>query len=204
MRKLFQERVTENLYVRYGSTETGTISIAGPEDHLLEGSVGKPLGGVSLDIGSELAPIKVKTPGMAVGYLDPTDEQSASFEGDWFVPGDLGFMSSSGQIIIAGRTGEAFTLDGVNIFPREIESVLLTHPDIMDSVVVRRDSQFHDGLPVAFVKLNNQSSLGEIELLNWARDKMGLAGPRQGIFVHNFPATDQGKIDISALKDSLR
>jgi acyl-coenzyme A synthetase/AMP-(fatty) acid ligase len=202
LRAAFQESVTENLLVRYGSTETGTISIAGPQDHTVEGAVGKPLPGVVVDISSELAPIRVKTPGMATGYFDATPEQSASFDQDWFLPGDLGLLSENGHIIIVGRNGEAFTLDGVNIFPRDIESMLATNPAILEAVVVKKESAFHDGIPIAFVRLSPQASVSEIELLNWSREKMGLAGPRQILFVDQFPTTDQGKIDLRALRDA--
>ena len=202
LRAAFQETVTESLFVRYGSTETGTISIAGPQDHTVEGAVGKPLPGVVLDIDAELAPIRIKTPGMSTAYFDATPEQSASFDQDWFVPGDLGLLSAHGHLIIVGRNGEAFTLDGVNIFPREIESMLVTHPAILEAVVVKKESAFHDGIPIAFARLSPRASVSEIELLNWSREKMGLAGPRQILFVDQFPTTDQGKIDLRALRDA--
>jgi acyl-coenzyme A synthetase/AMP-(fatty) acid ligase len=90
----------------------------------------------------------------------------------------------------------------VNIFPREIESVLVTHPAILEAVVVKKESAFHDGIPIAFVRLSPRASVSEIELLNWSREKMGLAGPRQILFVNQFPTTDQGKIDLRALRNA--
>jgi acyl-coenzyme A synthetase/AMP-(fatty) acid ligase len=208
LRKQFQEEVTPNLSVRYGSTETGTIAIAFPSDHDIEGGVGLPLPGVEIEIdnaelSNSVGALRIRTPGMATHYLDASAHQMSAFDDGWFVPGDLGEVIDSGMLRLHGRTTEAFTLDGVNIFPREIESALLKNPVVKDVAVVKRESSNHDGIPVAFVVVNPRHEFDEFGLLSWARNEMGLASPRQIIALDNLPTSDQGKIDIKALYNQV-
>jgi len=200
LRRRFLDTVTDNLSVRYGSTETGTISIAGPGDHGLEGSVGRPLPRVAVEVDPESQLIRVKTPGMATRYWDTPSAQGASFTDGWFVPGDLGRLEPDGTLLVTARGADVFTFDGVNIYPHEIEAVLSGHPDIAEVVVTKRVSDVHDGIPIAFVKQRAGRELKEYEVLIWSRQRMGLAGPRQIIFLSELPFTDQGKIDRQALQ----
>jgi len=200
LRRRFLDSVTDNLSVRYGATETGTISVAGPGDHGREGSVGRPLPRVSVEVDADSHLIKVKTPGMATRYWDEPSAQGASFSDDWFIPGDLGRFEPDGTLLVTARGADVFTFDGVNIYPHEIEAVLSEHADIAEVAVAKRLSDVHDGIPIAFVKERAGRSLKEYEVLMWARHRMGLAGPRQVIVVSELPYTDQGKIDRQALQ----
>ena len=208
LRQKFQENVTPNLYVRYGSTESGTISIAGPDDHGTEGGVGFPLPGVEIGIaeinnGGGVGAVKIKAPGMATHYLGHDGPTHNVFDDGWFIPGDLGEISHSGMSRLLGRNTDAFTLDGVNIFPRDSEASMLKNHAIKDVAVVKRESTTHDGIPVAFVVLNPGFEFDELELLAWARNEMGLACPRQIIAVTELPTSDQGKIDYKELSERV-
>jgi long-chain acyl-CoA synthetase len=211
LRQRFQREVSPNLFVRYGSTETGTIAIAGPEDHDLEGCVGRPLTGVQIktDAGQSSPTheraglLKIRTPGMASSYFDEKSEIELRFSDGWFLTDDIGAFSQDGLLRIIGRESEAFTLDGVNVYPREIEGVMLGHSEIRYVAVVRKDSEHHHGIPIAFVVPRNLSKFDEIALLTWARTEMGLAAPRQIISLSEIPMTASGKVDYRALQELL-
>jgi long-subunit acyl-CoA synthetase (AMP-forming) len=204
LRLKFQENVSSNLSVRYGSTETGTISIAYPGDHDLDGCVGHPLPGVEIQIKrleslENAGMLRIKAPGMATEYIDASENQGSAFDDGWFQPGDLGEITASGMLQLRGRNSEAFTLDGINIFPRELEAAMLKNAAVKDVVVVKKESQTHDGIPIAFAILNPGHKFDEFSLLTWARKEMGLASPRQIFELKEFPASDQGKIDYQKL-----
>lgn len=206
LRKKFQEEVSPNLSVRYGSTETGTIAIAFPDDHEIDGCVGKSLPGVEIEVsesnnGSGVGILKIKTPGMATSYLDSTAHLQAVFDHGWFIPGDLGEVMDSGMLRLHGRNTDAFTLDGVNVFPRDTEATMLKNSAVKDVAVVKRESTNHDGIPVAFVVLKPGQEFDEFAMLMWARNEMGLASPRQIIALNELPTSDQGKIDFQRLKE---
>ena len=206
MRMKFQEEVSPNLTVRYGSTETGTIALAFPADHQVDGCVGKPLPGVEIEVsgsdnGGAVGMLRLRTPGMASSYLDSNEHQQATFQGGWFIPGDLGEVMDSGMLRLNGRNTDAFTLDGVNVFPRDSEATMLKNTAVRDVAVVKRESANHDGIPVAFVVLNPGQEFDELGMLMWARNEMGLASPRQIIALSELPISDQGKIDFQKLKE---
>lgn len=200
LRAAFQEKVSSNLFVRYGATEVGTISIAGPMSHRVEGGVGMILKGVQHNASEELKELVFKSPGMAGQYLDPVPGQGSGLSAKGFVSGDLGFLTNDGQLVIRGRGADAFTLDGVNIFPREIEAVLLENPKVANAAVVKKSSTNHDGLPVAFVVERTGNRIDSLDLLYWAKQRMGLAAPRKIVVINEIPTTDQGKVDFEVLK----
>jgi len=201
LRTDFINKVSPKLFVRYGATESGTIAIAGPNQHRIEGGVGYVLDGVGHTATKELGLLQFQTPGMALQYLDPQPEQIEGLADGWFSPGDLGYLSEDGQLVIQGRQADAFTLDGINIFPREIEAVIAEHSAIADVAVVKKTSKNHDGLPVAYVVLNGENKPSTLELLTWSRERLGLASPRQIIITDAIPTTDQGKIDFESLRN---
>lgn len=202
LRAAFQEKVTANLFVRYGATEVGTISIAGPTNHEVEGGVGVILNGVRHNANQDLKELIFRTPGMATQYLDPVQGQELGLSVEGFRPGDLGFMTKDGQLVIRGRVADAFTLDGVNIFPREIEAVLLENSKVTNAAVVMKSSKNHDGLPVAYVVESPGERIDSLDLLAWAKVRMGLAAPRKIIVIAEIPTTDQGKVDYETLKNN--
>ena len=162
VRRAIQEKVTTNLYVRYAATECGAISMAGPGDHDEAGAVGIPLDGVELQIvndqGSRLplgerGEIRIRVEGVASTYLNSPSDTSKRFRDGWFYPGDLGHIHAGGQLVLDGRTDDMIILNGLNIFPAEIERVLETHPDVDCVAALGLPSQVHGQIPVAAVIL---------------------------------------------------
>jgi long-chain acyl-CoA synthetase len=203
LRKKFVNVVPSLLYVRYATTETGAIAMAGPTDHIDNASCGKVLPGVVLQIvndsGEELPPntigeIRVRTPGMATGYLDNPQQTSHRFHDGWFYPGDTGCIKADGQLLVYGRKDDMIILNGINIFPSEIEIVLESHPAVANAIAVALTSQIHGQIPVAAVQLKQGNSTNVDELMIYAREKLVLRYPRRILILDTLPRNKQGKL----------
>lgn len=203
VRRAIEERVTPLLYVRYASTESGAISMAGPGEHDEAESVGRPLPGVELQIvdaegrvlpAGETGRIRLRAPGVATGYLDGGEQTASRFRDGWFWPGDVGVLRVDGSLIVQGRQDDMMILNGINIFPGEIERVLERHPAVRVAAALPLQSTVHGQIPVAAVELIEEASVTPGELQRFAREHLALRAPRRVIILPNLPRNSQGKI----------
>lgn len=208
-RKALEARVTPRVFVRYGATETGVITAAGPDEQGGENDCGRPLAPVAVRItdaeGRDLPAgqtglIGVRTPGMATGYLDNPAQTAERFRGGWFFPGDLGLLDGDGRLTVLGRQDAMIIMNGLNIFPREIETVLESHPAVRTAVAFPLASRIHGQIPVAAVELVDEAQLQGAELLAWARPRLGLKCPRRIACVAGLPRNSQGKVLVAELR----
>ena len=140
------ELISRQLYDYYGSTESNSMSVLRPADQLRKpGSVGQAFRNVELMIADELgnacAPNVVgevwcANPSAMIGYLDAPEETARAFSGRWFHTGDLGYLDEDGFLHLVSRRNDVIISGGVNIYPAEIERVLMLHPSILDAAVV--------------------------------------------------------------------
>jgi acyl-CoA synthetase (AMP-forming)/AMP-acid ligase II len=203
VRKRIEENVSRNLYVRYAATECGSISMAGPGEHDEAETVGKVTNGVDLEIvddrGNRLAvgesgQIRLRAPGVATGYLNSPEDTAKRFKAGWFYPGDVGCIHEDGRLGIQGRTDDMIILNGLNIFPAEIERVLEGHPDIGYAAALGLPSQVHGQIPVAAVELKENAVTSPAELRRFSRAKLGLKAPRRILILDSLPRNSQGKV----------
>ncbi|MBX6752038.1 MAG: AMP-binding protein [Micromonosporaceae bacterium] len=125
---------------RYGMTETAML-VSNPYDgERRPGTVGFPLPGVELRLAPRdggVTEIEVRGPNVIDGYLDDPAATAAAFTADgWFRTGDLGTLDEDGYLIISGRAKELIITGGYNVYPREVEELLRTHPAVADAAVV--------------------------------------------------------------------
>lgn len=120
----------------YGATECSpVVSATRHEDHTYE-SIGQPLPGVEVKI-AEDGELLVHGPNVAQGYWKNPEATAAAFQDGWYYTGDLGSMDDKGRIYLKGRKKNLIVLsNGLNVFPEDIENVLLTNPAIKDAVVI--------------------------------------------------------------------
>lgn len=203
VRRAIEDRVTPLLYVRYATTESGAISMAGPGEHDEMESVGRPLPGVELEIvdaegralpADETGRIRLRAPGIATGYLDGGEQTANRFRDGWFWPGDVGMLRADGSLIVQGRQDDMMILNGINIFPGEIERVLERHPDVKVAAALPLNSVVHGQIPVAAVELVEASSITTADLQRFARAHLALRAPRRVIILPSLPRNSQGKI----------
>ncbi|HEV2581145.1 MAG TPA: AMP-binding protein, partial [Ktedonobacteraceae bacterium] len=120
----------------YGATECApVVSVTPPSDHNFE-SVGKPLPGIDVRI-AEDGELLVRGPIVALGYWHNPEATAAAFQDGWYHTGDLGYQDSDGSLYLKGRKKNMIVLsNGLNVYPEDIENVLLTNPAIKDAVIV--------------------------------------------------------------------
>jgi len=136
-------------------------------------------------------------------YKQPEETKKAFNNNGWFRTGDLGTMDEKGYIKITGRLKDMFITGGVNAYPAEIESFLMTHPKIsMVSVAGVPDRRMGE-VAMAFVKLKEGEKATEEEIISFARGKMAnYKAPKYVKFVDDFPMTATGKIQKFVLKET--
>jgi fatty-acyl-CoA synthase len=208
----------------YGMTEIGAASSCRPGDPpaVRYNTVGRPLPGYDMrvmprgekerDAVSPLAPhpsaregeVQVRGPYVTPGYFRQPGETAAAFDGDWFRTGDLGCFDEQGNLVLRGRAKEVIQVGGLNVFPAEVEGFLLTHPDVLQAVVVGTPQAVLGEVPRAFVVPRPGSNLTPAALLRFARRHIANYKLPYGIhLLSEIPLLTSGKPDRAALWRSL-
>ncbi|MEE8373219.1 MAG: AMP-binding protein [Dehalococcoidia bacterium] len=135
-------------------------------------------------------------------YKQPEETAKAFDSNGWFHTGDLGVIDENGYVKITGRLKDMFITGGVNAYPAEIESFLMTHPKIAMVAVAGVPDRRMGEVAMAFIKLKEGQSATEEEIIAFAREKMAnYKAPKYVKFVDDFPMTPTGKIRKFVLKD---
>jgi long-chain acyl-CoA synthetase len=212
-RSRIQDAVTRNLYVRYAATECGGIAMARPGEHDAEATVGLPLSGVELQIVDSqdnvlpqgiTGEIRLRAPGMATAYFDSPGDSATRFRHGWFCPGDIGYLRTDGHLVVQGRTDDMIILNGLNIFPAEIERVLESHPAVGAAAALSLPSRVHGQIPVAAVELRPNAIATAPELQHYARQQLALRAPRRILIMASLPRNSQGKILRREIRPSFQ
>jgi fatty-acyl-CoA synthase len=191
----------------YGLTEVGVncFAMSNEEAWAKAGSIGRPLmftearvvdeGGQGLPT-DEVGELCFRGPHVSAGYWNNPEATAESRDPDgWFHTGDMARYDADGFFYIAGRAKDMFISGGVNVYPAEIENVLLQHPSIGDAAVVGVPHETWGEVGVAFVVLAEGATatteeLGESVAAKLARYKV----PKQFRFVDALPRTPYGKV----------
>ena len=134
------------LYEFYGATEAGTITVLEPRDQLRKTRcVGRPVFGAEVKVVDEaglpvppgtVGEIYLKTPSLFDGYFNAPEKTAQAFQGGWCTLGDLGRQDEEDYLYIVDRLKDVVKSGGVNLFPSEIEEVMLAHPDVVEVAVI--------------------------------------------------------------------
>ncbi|MDF1586544.1 class I adenylate-forming enzyme family protein [Marinimicrococcus flavescens] len=201
LRRAALERVSGNLLVSYGTNEAGIIAQVMGEDALRHpATVGRALDGVSWEIvDGQDRPVAPGTPGhlrvagegVVKGYADAATSTRA-VRGGWLYPGDVLSADSEGRLTFHGRSDDMMIFDGINVFPAEVENVLLDHPSVREAAAFPLSEQAGDQMPMAAVVAHGP--VGEAALLAHCRDRLGLRAPRRVMVLDAMPRNVDGKI----------
>ena len=201
VRHRIRREISDQLFVVYGSNEFGEATIASPADQdKHSGTVGKPCPGVLIDVidnsGNLCSPgekgnIRFKSTPMMQGYHMEYPDSSQHFKEDGFYPGDLGFLTEDGNLIFSGRSDDMMIYRGVNIYPREIEVVLESHPAVSDAAAFPLLTSTQENLPFAVVCATDVS---ERELLAHCQKHLGWRRPIRIFFMQVLPRNAAGKV----------
>ena len=139
--------------------------------------------------------IAIKGHNIMKGYYGRPDATDESIQDGWFRSGDLGRRDADGWYYIVDRSKDMIIRGGFNVYPREIEEVLLTHPDVSLAAVIGVPHESHGEEIKAVVILEKGASVTEDELVAWGKEQMAsYKYPRIVEFVPELPMTATGKI----------
>jgi acyl-coenzyme A synthetase/AMP-(fatty) acid ligase len=195
--------VTAQLHVAYSTNEFGPATVASPAAvAITPGTVGRPGPGVELGIlddegrpcgPGQIGRIALRGPGCIDGYLDDDEATRRAFASGWFLPGDLGELAADGQLLHRGRCDDMMILDGINIFPDEIEAVVSSHPSVREAVAFALRSEASRDVPAVAVTPAAGLLPEAAEVLSWAAARLGSRAPRHVFVVDEIPSTASGK-----------
>jgi malonyl-CoA/methylmalonyl-CoA synthetase len=185
---------------RYGVTEGGIVVTNPYEGPRQPGRVGFPFPGVEVKLG-ELDEVLLKGGQVFKGYWrNPTATEEAFTDDGFFRTGDVGEIGDDGTLAIRGRLKELIISGGFNVYPREVELVLETHPAVDEVAVAGVPSDAWGEEVTAYVVPSKSASIDESELIAFARDRLAAYKcPRRVVVVEKLPRNAMGKIERSKL-----
>ena len=212
LREKILKRLTPNLFIAYGITEIGTVSIASPElVRTIPGVVGTLVPGLCAEVidedGLPLPPLtagrlRIKGPGMINAYMDAPEEGRCVFRDGWFYSDDRVEFTREGELIHHGRVDDMIIFDGINISPAEIENVLLRHPALCDAAAFSIADDARGDVPFAAVVV--RSAVSEAELLSHCRSSLGAHAPQGVVILPGLPRNAAGKVIRNELRDAFQ
>ncbi len=138
------------------------------------------------------------------GYYRNGTANADAFRGGWFHSGDLAVMDPDGYVRILDRSKDIIISGGENISSIEIESMLYSHPDVMDVAVTARPDEKWGETPCAFVTLREDSTATEQQLIDYCRENMAHFKCPKTIVFTELPKTSTGKIQKFLLRERAR
>ncbi|MET0764214.1 MAG: long-chain fatty acid--CoA ligase [Blastococcus sp.] len=191
----------------YGLSETAsttTFNVSAEERRVY--SVGKPIYGVEVEIwdaeGTALPPgrdhvgeIVVRGVNVMRGYHGKPEATAEAMAGGWFHTGDLGYVDEDGFFFVVDRKKELIIRGGYNVYPREVEDVLYTHPAVAEAAVVGIPDDRLGQEVKAYVALRPNGQATEAELIEYVRERVAsYKYPRSVEFRDHLPMNATGKI----------
>ncbi len=199
---------------------TGAITVLPPHDHYVEdipearvGTCGFERTGIQISIQDDngehlpaLATGEICVTGLAVcaGYYMDDEANEKAFRDGWFRTGDLGHLDAEGYLYITGRSSDMFISGGSNVYPREIEEVMLTHPALSEVAVLGVADPRWGESGLAVCVCNESQSVTEEELLAMLGERLAKYKiPQRFVFFEEMPKTGYGKITKKLIRDEL-
>jgi acyl-CoA synthetase (AMP-forming)/AMP-acid ligase II len=210
-----KKNLTPNIYRTYASTDSGQMAISKPGDTPEKAhSAGRPVWCVDLRIvDDEGKPLKVGEVGEIIcqsplathGYYKNPEATNASFREGWFYTGDLGYFDEEGYLFVVGRKKDMVKSGGISIYPLEIESVLYSHPAILEAAVIGvPDSQWGEALKAVIV-LKDGVRVAAEEVQQFCRERLSsYKVPKSVTFVPALPHTELGKVNKIKVREMFK
>jgi long-chain acyl-CoA synthetase len=208
----WQSMTGQPLAQGYGLTETSPVVSATPLDgRAYNGSVGLPVpstevaicdeAGTFLGLG-EVGEICVRGPQVMRGYWNRPEATAEVLSDDgWLRTGDIGRMDEQGFVFIEDRKKDLILVSGFNVYPNEVEDVVVSHPGVLEAAVVGVQDE-RAGEAVRLFAVKKDPSLTKAELIEYCRESLtGYKIPREVIFKDELPKTNVGKVLRRALRE---
>ena len=210
-RKNFKKGV---LLEGYGLSEASPVVAVNLPTKQKPRSVGPAIPGVTVKIVDEdmvelplgeIGEIIVKGDNVMQGYLNRPEATAETIVGGWLKTGDLGYMDEDGFIYIVDRKKDLIISKGINIYPREIEEVLMNNPHIKAAAVIGVPDEKSGEVPVAYVELEDGTNINERAIKTYLKEHLAnFKLPKSIIIVDELPKNATGKVLKRVLKEQIR
>jgi long-chain acyl-CoA synthetase len=209
--KEFEEKFKVPLIEGYGLSEASPVVSKNPLRGVHKaGSIGIPVANVEMSVqdesekmlgANETGEICVRGGNVMQGYWNQPDETKKVMRDDWLLTGDVGYRDADGYYYITDRKKDMLIVNGINVYPREIEEVIYHFPGVKEAAVIGVPDARRGEQPVAFVAAAEGQMLDEKALAQFIRGKLAdYKAPKQIIILPALPKNATGKI----LKTELR
>jgi long-chain acyl-CoA synthetase len=193
------------IYEGYGQSEAGPVlTYHGPGMVLKQGSVGPalPLTELRIDGDEPLGEVLARGPQIMDGYLSRAEETAATLKTGWLHTGDIGRIDADGYLFIEDRKKDMVIVGGYNVYPREVDEVLMAHPAVREAGAVGVPDSYRGEVIWAFVA---GEGLIEGDVLETCAARLAkYKRPARLVVLDRLPRTAIGKIDKQALKALAR
>jgi long-chain acyl-CoA synthetase len=196
----------------YGLSETHTCDTYTPHQAPRWGTQGVAVPGVTIRIVDpetgadravdEVGEIVLNSPGCFKGYWNKPEATAATLRKGWVHTGDMGKLDADGYLTFMGRFKEMIKVSGYSVFPEEVETILIKHPDVAQAAVIAQPDAEKGEVIKAFIVRKPGATLEAQALVAWARENMApYKAPRTVRFIDALPTTGAGKVLRRLLKD---
>jgi len=175
------------------------------------GSIGLPIPGVEVSIQDEsgrqlgdhqTGEVCVRGGNVMLGYWKKPEETAKSLRNGWLLTGDIGYRDKDGYYFITDRKKDMLLVNGINVYPREIEEVLYQFPGVKEAAVIGKPDSRKGEQPIAFVAANDGAIVQEQAIQQFVRKKLAdYKVPRKVIVLPSLPRNATGKILKTALRE---
>ena len=207
----FERRFKVPLLEGYGLTEASPVVSVNPLNGVRKpGSVGPPLPGVeAATVGEDgrllekgkTGELIVKGPNVMEGYFNKEKETNETIKDGWLYTGDIAKIDEDGYIYIVDRKKDLIIVDGMNIYPREVEDIVIKHQAVEECAMVGVPDDKGYELPILFIKKKEDAVLSEKETRGHLKGRVAqFKMPKRIIFIEEFPKTATGKIKKTELR----
>ena len=208
----WKARTGLDIYESYGMTESAAMVTYNHYYRHVIGSVGtavnivevqmRDLEGNRLEQGQR-GEICICGPNITKGYLNNPEETESAFWGDWFRSGDIGVMDEDGYLYIVDRLKDMIITGGENVYPREVEEVLYTRPEVLECAVVGLPDQEYGERVTAFIIEREGQHVDPDSVRDFLKARLaGFKVPKEFIVVDELPKSSTGKLLKRQLRDS--
>jgi long-chain acyl-CoA synthetase len=213
--KEFEEKFKVPLIEGYGLSEAGPVVSKNPLHGIRKaGSIGIPVANVEMSVQdesgkflnvNETGEICVRGGNVMQGYWNQPEETKKVFRDGWLLTGDVGYRDADGYYYITDRKKDMLLVNGINVYPREIEEVIYHFPGVKEAAVIGVPDARRGEQPVAFVAAAEGQTLDEKALLQFIRNKLAdYKAPKQIIVLPTLPKNATGKILKTELRKQFR
>lgn len=201
----FEKKTGGLLLEGYGLSEASPVTHCNPvRGKRIVGSIGLPVSGtdcriVDVETGEalpqgETGELCIKGPQVMKGYWNRPDETEKTLKDGWLFTGDVARMDADGYFYIVERKKDMIISEGFNIYPREIEEFLLTHPKIRDAAVIGMPDKLRGERVIAYVSLKEGETAAADEIIRFCRESLvKYKVPRKVFFKEDIPTNIAGK-----------